>query len=67
MALGLAGKAWAVRVCHLVGDRIRKELNGTSLVVQWLRLHAPNARVQSLVRELDPVRRNQDLTQSSIF
>ena len=31
---------------------------GTSLVVQWLRLHAPNARgaqVQSLVRELDPM------------
>ena len=28
---------------------------GTSLVVQWLRLHAPNVRiqVQSLVRKLD--------------
>ena len=34
----------------------------TSLVVQWLRLHAPNARGpgfnQSPVRELDPTRRN---------
>ena len=29
---------------------------GTSMVAQWLRLHAPNAgsQVQSLVRELDP-------------
>ena len=31
--------------------------SGTSLVVQWLRLHAPNAGglVPSLVRELDPI------------
>ena len=30
---------------------------GTSLVVQWLRLQAPNsgAQVRSLVRELDPI------------
>ena len=30
---------------------------GSSLVVQWLRLQAPNsgAQVQSLVRELDPI------------
>ena len=35
---------------------------GTSLVVQWLRLHAPNAEglrsVQSLSRELDPAYHN---------
>ena len=32
----------------------------TSLVVQWLRLHTPNAgvTVRSLVRELDPTCRN---------
>jgi len=38
--------------------RKQKLFVGTSLVVQWLRLHAPNARgaqVQSLVRELDPM------------
>ena len=28
------------------------QLPGNSLVVQWLGLHAPRARVQSLVREL---------------
>ena len=27
---------------------------GTSLVVRWLRLCTPKARVQSLVKELDP-------------
>ena len=33
-----------------------KSIQRTSLVVQWLRLYAPNAggQVQSLVRELDP-------------
>ena len=35
---------------------VLKNKQGTSLVVQWLRLHAPNAGglVRSLVRELDP-------------
>ena len=35
---------------------------GASLVVQWLRLRAPNsgARVQSLVRELDPTCHGED-------
>ena len=35
---------------------ILREVTGTSLVVQWLRLHAPNAGagVQSLARALDP-------------
>ena len=27
---------------------------GTSLVIQWLRLSTPKARVQFLVKELDP-------------
>ena len=27
---------------------------GAALVVQWLRLQAPNARVRSLVKEIDP-------------
>ena len=33
---------------------------GTSLVVQWLRLHIPNAGawIQFLVRELDPICHN---------
>ena len=33
-----------------------KEIAGTSLVVHWVRLHAPvqGVWVQSLVRELDP-------------
>ena len=31
---------------------------GTSLKVRWLRLHAPNAWVLLLVRELDPIRCN---------
>ena len=35
---------------------ILREVTGTSLVVQWLRLHAPNAGagVQSMARALDP-------------
>ena len=35
---------------------------GTSLVVQWLRLHAPNAgsRGRFLVRELDPTGRYKE-------
>ena len=35
-----------------------KAIARTFLVVQWLRLHPPNAgaQVQSLVRELDPTR-----------
>ena len=37
-------------------------MEGTSLVVQWLRLCAPNAGGldQSLVRELDPAGHNED-------
>ena len=37
-------------------DLMSKYEDGTCLVVQWLRRHIPNAgaRVQSLVRELDP-------------
>ena len=31
---------------------------GTSLMVQWLRLYAPNAWVLFLIRELDPIRCN---------
>ena len=31
---------------------------GTSLVVQWLRLCAPSARVSSLVKKLDPACHN---------
>ena len=40
---------------------VKGSLCGTSLVVQWLRLHGPNAGglVQSLVRELDPACRPQ--------
>ena len=30
-----------------------KQAAGTSLKVQWLRVHIPNARVPSLVRELE--------------
>ena len=36
---------------------VKNSATGTSLMVQWLRLHAPHAGgpgVQSLVRELDP-------------
>ena len=40
-----------------------KSSGGTSLVVQWLRLHASvqEARVQSLVRELDSTCCNQEV------
>ena len=37
---------------------LRNSSLGTSLVVQWLRLNAPNAWVPSLVRILDPTCRN---------
>ena len=37
------------------------KIPGTFLVDQWLRLHIPRARVRSLVRELDPTSRNEDL------
>ena len=37
------------------------KIPGTFLVVQWLRLRIPRARVRSLVRELDPTSRNEDL------
>ena len=33
---------------------------GTSLVIQWLRLCTPKARVQSPVKELDPTCCNQE-------
>ena len=38
------------------------------MVVQWLRLHTPDAgaQVQSRVRELDPTCCNQDLTCSNL-
>ena len=41
---------------------IRKRVRRTSLVVLWLRLHAPVQRrwVQSLVRELDPTCSNKE-------
>ena len=40
----------------------KNQMEGTSLVVQWLRLCAPNAGGldQSLVRELDPAGHNED-------
>ena len=42
---------------------LRNWILGTSLVVQWLRLHAPNAgaQVRFLVRELDPACHNWEL------
>ena len=45
------GGCWWVKNWHMPG---------TSLMVQWLRLHVPNAGawVRSLVRELDPTCRN---------
>ena len=41
-------------------DRNQRICSGTSLVVQWLRLHAPNSEgaIGSLVRELDPTCHN---------
>ena len=53
-----------VCLCAFVTCKFHFETNktvGTSLVVQWLRLHAPNAGVPvgSLVRELDPTRMPQ--------
>ena len=51
------------RICrhHIFGARdVKRSCSGTSLVVQWLRLHVPNAgaQVRSLVRELDHTCRN---------
>ena len=45
-----------------VKTNLRNWILGTSLVVQWLRLRAPNAgaQVRFLVRELDPVCRNRE-------
>ena len=44
---------------------MKKAHDGASLVVQWLRLLAPNAggQVRSLVKLLDSIGRNQDLAQ----
>ena len=40
----------------LVGERIKRRHGGTSLVVQWLRLHIPKAGGLGLIpgQELDP-------------
>ena len=51
---------------HQDGEMRKKKKNvylGTCLVVQWLRLHAPNegGPVQSLVGELDPTCHNWEL------
>ena len=42
------------------GFNVKKHKRGASLVVQWLRLHTPNAGALSLilVRELDPTSHN---------
>ena len=47
----------------------RRDVGRTSLVVQWLRLCATDAGVwvPSLVRELDPTCRNQDLAQPNKY
>ena len=43
----------------------KKDTLGISLLVQWLRLHSPNAgaQVRFLLRELDPTCYNSDLAQ----
>ena len=48
----------------LNGKEIQKRGDGTSLVVQRVRLHAPNAGglVQSLVGELDPTTKSLHAT-----
>ena len=45
-----------IKIFCALKNTIKKCKDGTSLVVQWLRLHAPKkgAQVQSLVRELNP-------------
>ena len=62
------GGVWGGGLWGGGGHRLRSVTNnacfetemGASLVVHWLRLHAPNARdqVQCLVRELDPASHN---------
>ena len=49
---------------HHSESRLWKNYKGASLVVQWLRLCAPNAGgwVWSLVRELDPTCHNKEFT-----
>ena len=44
-------------VCVCVGE---DEYMGTSLLVQWLRLHVPNAQVLSMVWDLDLTCRNSE-------
>ena len=44
-------------VCVCVGE---DEYMGTSLLVQWLRLHVPNAQILSMVWELDPTCHNSE-------
>ena len=50
---------------QLKASYVKRKQGGTSLVVQWQRLHTPNAGflVQSLVRELDTTCHNEDLVQ----
>ena len=53
-----------VKLTHVIDEEIK---GGTSLVVQWLRLVIPmkGGLVRSLVRELDPMSRNQDAMESN--
>ena len=51
---------WVKYLITLVGERIKRRLGGTSLVVQWLRLHIPKAGDLGLIpgQELDFTRYN---------
>ena len=48
-------------VRHDWGTELNWSENGTPLVVQWLRFHAPNTGGPGLVRELDATCSNKDL------
>ena len=53
------GGGFTKHICRTI-TQVRMSPAGTSLVLQWLRLQAPNpgARVPTLVRELDPLWHN---------
>ena len=51
-----ASKTWFPALCESSSSNVKTHPFGISLVIQWLRLWAPNtgAQVRSLVRKLDP-------------
>ena len=55
---------WTLWHMNYISMNYLKQARGTSLVVQWLIVCAPNAgaQIQSLVRELDPICHNYNFT-----